>query len=165
MSYSILYLELRAAENVRGGTWRLPPSQINIVFVPFKRVYHPPNDICKVALPRCVLITRWRNRVYLCGGFGGMTLNLTVGTFMFAFFFGFGWDLAFFPAPSDLPDTGRGFSSGTGGGVRTMVSRGYEGIRRDGGSERSLCRGARSGGSSMRFGSGTYRRNMSVGKG
>lgn len=52
------------------------------------------------------------------GGFGGMTSGLTIGTSMsdFFLFFGFGWDLAFFPAPSGLPDAGRGFSSGTGGG-------------------------------------------------
>ena len=47
-----------------------------------------------------------------------MTSGLTIGTSMsdFFLFFGFGWDLAFFPAPSDLPDAGPGFSSGTGGG-------------------------------------------------
>lgn len=47
-----------------------------------------------------------------------MTSGLTIGTSMsdFFLFLGFGWDLAFFPAPSGLPDAGRGFSSGTGGG-------------------------------------------------
>jgi hypothetical protein len=47
-----------------------------------------------------------------------MTSGLTIGTSMsdFFLFFGFGWDLAFFPAPSSLLDDGRGFSSGTGGG-------------------------------------------------
>lgn len=47
-----------------------------------------------------------------------MTSGLTIGTSMsdFFLFFGFGWDLAFFPAPSDLPDAGPDFSSGTGGG-------------------------------------------------
>ena len=47
-----------------------------------------------------------------------MTSGLTIGTSMsdFFLFFGFGWDLAFFLAPSDFAGAGRGFSSGTGGG-------------------------------------------------
>ena len=47
-----------------------------------------------------------------------MTSGLTIGTSMsdFFLFFGFGWDLAFFPAPSGFAGAGRGFSSGTGGG-------------------------------------------------
>ena len=47
-----------------------------------------------------------------------MTSGLTIGTSMsdFFLFFGFGWDLAFFPAPSDFADAGRSFSFGTDGG-------------------------------------------------
>ena len=55
MSYRILYLKLRAAENVRRGSRRLPPSQVNVVLVPFKRVYHPPNDILQNRTPAVCL--------------------------------------------------------------------------------------------------------------
>ena len=52
------------------------------------------------------------------GGLGGITSGLTIGTSIsdFFLFFGFGWDLAFFPALPGFPDAGRGFSSGTGRG-------------------------------------------------
>lgn len=76
-----------------------------------------------------------------------MTSGLTIGTSIsdFFLFFGFGWDLAFFPTLSDLPDPGPGFSSGTGGGGGGGGE--HEGMEESGEievmsteGERSLCR-------------------------
>ena len=76
-----------------------------------------------------------------------MTSGLTIGTSMsdFFLFFGFGWDLAFFPAPSDLAGTGLGFSSGTsggggGGGEQDGIEESGEMEVTSTEGERSLCR-------------------------